>query len=373
MAFLKDVFSTLFSGGKKSRSVVGIDIGSSSIKVIQLRAKRGVAVLETYGEIALGPYGGVEVGRATNLPTDKLIAALTDVLREANVTTVDCGISIPFSSSLVTLIKMPAVPGGRLAQMIPLEARKYIPVPISEVSLDWFVVPGESGAAEEEAAVGPRTIDVLLVAIHNETIAKYREVLKAVGLRATFLEIEVFSSVRAALDHGIAPVAVIDLGAATTKVYLVEHGIVRESHILNRGSQDITLSLSKSLSISVLEAEKRKREMGLMNVVGGDVQGGMAEVSLLTLQYIFSEVHRILLSYQERRNKVVAKVVLTGGGALLKGITEFSQKKIELPVELANPFSKTETPAFLGEVLREAGPEFTVSLGVALRKLEEGN
>ena len=200
---------------KKGGSVVGIDLGSSAIKVVQLRRDKGQAILETYGAIALGPYAGVEIGRATNLPAEKLAEALQDVMRESNVTTKECGISIPYSSSLISLIKMPAVPESQLRSMIPLEARKYIPVPIGEVMLDWFVVPKEDGDPEKG-----KKEDVLLVAIHKDTLNKYQTIVNTAALSASFFEIEVFSTARASLGNGIVPVAILDIGAATTKLYI---------------------------------------------------------------------------------------------------------------------------------------------------------
>src|SRR3990167_8865804 len=135
---------SIFGFLHKGSSVLGIDIGSSSIKVVQLRRHRGAAVLETYGELSLGPYAGVEIGRATSLPAKNLAEALTDVLKEANVTAKSCALSIPFSASLISLIEMPALSDDQLKKMIPIEARKYIPVPITEVTLDWFILPEES-------------------------------------------------------------------------------------------------------------------------------------------------------------------------------------------------------------------------------------
>ena len=131
-----------------NQSVLGIDIGGSSIKVVQIRKKGGRAILETYGELALGPYNGLEVGRATSLPAEKLAEALKDVMREAHVTTTQCGIAIPLQSSLVSIVPMPALPESQLSSMIPLEARKYIPVPISEVTLDWSIIPTEEEGEE---------------------------------------------------------------------------------------------------------------------------------------------------------------------------------------------------------------------------------
>ena len=91
-------------GSKKNTSVIGVDIGASSIKVVQLRKRRGVALLETYGELSLGPYSNSEIGQATNPPASKIAEALKDLLKEANVTTKKAGLSIPFSSSLISLL-----------------------------------------------------------------------------------------------------------------------------------------------------------------------------------------------------------------------------------------------------------------------------
>ena len=109
-------FSQLFS--KEAHSVLGVDIGSSSIKIVQLRRERGRVILETYGAIALGPYAGVEIGRATSLPADKITEALKDVIKEANVTTTDAAVSIPYSSSLISVIKLPASVEKQLAQVV---------------------------------------------------------------------------------------------------------------------------------------------------------------------------------------------------------------------------------------------------------------
>ena len=137
----KILFFSFLGLSKKEGSVLGVDIGSSSIKVVQLRRGRGTAILETYGELSLGPYAELDIGQATRLPAEKLATALTDLLREANTSTTDAALSIPFSDSLTSLIDMPDLPDKELAKMIPIEARKYIPVPIGEVTLDWFVIP----------------------------------------------------------------------------------------------------------------------------------------------------------------------------------------------------------------------------------------
>ncbi len=358
--------------------ILGIDIGSSAIKLVQLKNKDGVATLETYGEIALGPYSDAEVGQATNLPPKKLAEALKFLLKEAGVTTNVCGVAVPFASSLVKLIDVPPLDMKKLETVVPIEARKYIPVPISEVQLDYFVVP----ETEQKLFLGAKDIDsledqelksrmVLIVAMHNETLRKYTETIKLAGLNSMFYEIEVFPNMRATVSHSLAPVAIIDLGSATSKLYLVELGIVLASHVIPTGAQDITSSLAKSTHISLAKAEELKRQSGILTGVSNDNVSNVSHAATLTMERIFSEARRTLLGFQRKYNKVITKVILTGGGATLKGLQEFAREQLELEVELAEPFSHVQAPAFLEDTLKEAGPDFVVSLGIALRGLHE--
>lgn len=355
---------------EKSVSVLGVDIGSSAIKVVQLKNREGVAVLETYGEIALGPYGSSEIGQSTNLPAERVAEALTDVIRESNVTTNAAGLSIPFTSSLVTMVDMPNVSEKQLAKMIPLEARKYVPVPIGEVSLDWFVVPKEERGLLEGEKDDKKKVEVLLVAIHNNVLSRFQQIVSAANLSTSFFEIEIFSSIRSSLGPSLTPAAVLDMGASTTKLYIVELGVIKTSHLIKRGGQDITQALAKTLGMTTVRAEELKRTEGLL---GEGADNKAQQAILLVLDDILSEANRVLLSYQKRYGKNVGKTVLTGGGAVLKGLLPLAKKHLETEVELSDPFAKIETPAFLSDVLKEVGPEFSVAVGLAFRKLQEYN
>jgi len=369
------------AGSTRSGSVLGVDIGSSSIKVVQLRREKGKAVLETYGEISLGPYASTEVGRATHLQPKDVARALTDLMTEANVTAKNAGVSVPFSASLTSVIEMPKMDPKQLAHMIPLEARKYIPANINEVMLDWFIIP-EDPAKEEWSRSRKKTTavktasdktEVLLVAIHNEVLNNFQATTTAAGLNVGFYELEIFGAVRSSLTHGIAPVMVIDLGSATTKVYVVERGIIRFSHLINLGAQDLTLSVSRALGWNFDRAEQVKREQGLTVRTGSDAEHDtqVKEALLSTLGRIFSDVNRVLLSYERKYGRNVSRVVLTGGGSSLFGLSEYVSELVSVDVERGNPFNKVQTPAFLEDVLSEVGPEFAVAVGIALRKMQE--
>src|SRR3989338_2789059 len=153
---VKFPFKSIMSALQPSAdSVIGIDVGSAYLKVVQLRRKSGRAVLETYGSLALGPYAGLEIGRATHLPTQKISEALRDLMREAHVTSSHAGVAIPFEASLVTPIEMMVTSERELETAVPIEARKYVPVPISEVNLDWWVIPDEPGNPSADIGTKP--------------------------------------------------------------------------------------------------------------------------------------------------------------------------------------------------------------------------
>lgn len=356
--------SKLFGGGKKGASVIGVDIGSSSLKVVQLRREGGAAVLETYGELALGPYAGGEIGQATNLPAAKIAECLNDLLREANVTSKDAGISIPFSRSLLTLVELPRRDNPEEQKtVIELEARKYIPVPVSEVQLDWFIIP----EAIPEGAAPPSKVQVLLVAVHNDELTLLESVVTTSQLAATFYEIEIFSTIRSVVDEPVKPVLVLDIGASATKVYVVEHGVVALSHNIPRGGQDVTRTIATASGIPVASAEALKKEHGFV-----DGEGTYDPRSIeLVFSRIFEEAKRALGQYQQTKGAQVSGLVLTGGGGVTKALQAYAKNFFNMEVHVANPFGKTQAPAFMRPVLEEIGPEFAVAVGLALRKLEE--
>jgi type IV pilus assembly protein PilM len=363
MSFLSNLF-------KKETSVLGVDIGSSAVKIIQVKKKHGRAVLETYGELALGPYAGIEVGRSVQLPADKIIGAIKDILKEAKTTTVNCGTALPLSASLITFVNIPPVPDKQMADVVAIEARKYIPVPLSEVLLDFSVIPKEEQyvTEDETTKTEKQGREVLVVAIHNDYISDYQAIMSGCGLNPSFYEIEIFSSIRAVVDQGVATNMIIDMGARSTKLYIIERGVLRSSHIINKGSQDITLAMSKALSITVSEAENMKRTYGLK---GGPEYKELTEIITVNLDFMFYEANTALLNYQKKCSKNVSKVILTGGGVLLKGFTDLAKISFQTEVVYADPFSKLETPAFLAEEFAQAGPEFSVAIGAALRRLTE--
>lgn len=374
-------------GGKgllqsKGESVIGIDAGSSSMKIVQLKRDHGRIILETYGELAMGPYADLAVGQAVTLQPEKLGEMTQDLIKEANITTALGAFSIPLKSSLLVVLEMPDMKPSELAKAIPIEARKYIPVPISEVALDWWIIPRAENTFEEEegmekVAAPKQKVEVLVVAIHKGTLTQYESVAHLARVQSQFFEIETFSAIRSSfVGRDLGATAIIDMGASATKMAIVDYGIVKLSHTIGKGSQDVTIAISKSLGVDFAKAEEVKREIGL-NRPSKQLPGhslNIDDVGFATnpiIEYIFAEANRAIVNYQKKYKRSVDRAVLIGGGALLKGVHDVAVRYLGSEVSIGNPFEKVESPAFLTPVLKEAGPEFAVAIGLALRLLQQ--
>lgn len=358
----------------KGGSVIGIDVGASAIKVVQIKKEGAKAVLETYGSISVAPYADGVVGQVMPVPEEALVKALLDLFKEANVTTKNSAMSIPASASLVFLVELPGnVDEKQLPEIIHNEARRYIPVPITEVSMDWWLVPkrplddvNDDSNKPSRQDIKDEKTKVLVAAIHNEALEKYKSLVNDAKIDTDFFEIEMFGSVRSTLGQDLGTNMIFDMGASKTKISIVDRGVIQDFHIINRGSHDITTALVTALSVNFHDAETMKKEYGLYD---NPKQPKASEVIKGVLDYILFESSNVVLNYEKKYNKSIGKVVMIGGGVLLKGIMDAAQKKFNTETELGNPFKRIEAPAFLETVLSESGPEFAVAAGLALRKL----
>ncbi|QQR64545.1 type IV pilus assembly protein PilM [Candidatus Kaiserbacteria bacterium] len=335
--------------------VLGIDIGTSSIKVVQIKDVKGLPTLETYGELQLGPYEGIDLGRGTHLPAPKIVEALVDILREAGTTAKDVVYALSYNASFTTTIQVPTVEQEKLDAMVPVEARKYIPVSLTKVELNWFPV----GVHPEE-----RVTNVLVSAIYNEAQERYMSIMAGCGLKVIAREIEIFSMIRAVLTPTDDVVAIIDFGATSSRLCIVKQGVLVKTHSLLLSGVEITSILAKTLAIEFKEAEDLKRAVGLRGMED-DVR--IQKTIISALERDLREIYMVIKRYEDEDKVAVQKIVLCGSGAQLTGIQTYVQDMFSRPTILANPFAKVSYPAFLEDTLRHAGPTFAGALGVALR------
>lgn len=360
MAFDLGKLSSLLkkdSAKNDSGGVIGVDVGSSAIKIVQLHDQKGVATLDTYGELQLGPYDNTEIGRNTRLRPDKLIEAFVDILREAAATAGKVSSAISYNASFTTIITLPTDDPEKIENMIPVEARKYVPVPLSDVTVDWFPV---------SAKTDRKATKILLAAIHNEALTRYEGMIRGAELIVVAHEIELFSTIRSAVTQEDSTVAIIDFGSGSTKLYIVHNGIIAKAHSIQMSGVDLTSAIAKVHTIDFRSAEEIKRTQGL-GVVTDNPQLEKAFIDIL--ERGFREIHTVIKRHEEEEGNAVERVLLSGGGALLSGLVPYTTDMLSLPTSLANPFSKVAYPAFLEDTLKEAGPSFAVAVGAALRGL----
>lgn len=360
-----------FLGGGSQR-IIGLDVGSASVKLVQLKKEKERAVLETYGELSVGPYLKKESGRVVPLTEDESVLIIKDLLKEAGAKTNEIVVSISLKSSFITTIDFPLMSDAELKEAVPFEARRRIPVSLSEVEIDWWAVPKalETKKRTEEEGLFEKKekIKILLVAIHKEIIERYKTIALKAGLNIKGFEIEVFSLARSSIMQELNPILLIDFGASSTKMGVMDYGIIREAHQFQRGSQEITIALSRSLNIDFQRAERIKKEVGL-SLKPEDQE--TASVIKPVLDHILSEAKRIMIDYRKREERSISHVVLSGGGFALKGAVDFVINNLGVEAKLTNPFRKTAYPLFLEPVLKEIGPSLAIAAGLALRGLKE--
>lgn len=350
-------FSIPFFG--RSGGVVGIDIGVYSTKVVQLESSGGHVTLKTYGELLGQSYlkeGGESGGGFLQYHDDEILQILTEVLRAANVTTKEAIIGIPSASSFITTLTLPRLSTSELEQAIPFEARKYIPVPIKDVLLDWQILEGSKEGEE---------IEVLLVAVPKDILVRLEAIGQKAGLTVRGTEIESFSIIRAVLKNEFTPISIIHVGHQSSTVLIADNGQLRVAHNIQHGSQEWTRALERGLGVSRDRAEEMKKEIGLSDRVE---EREISQTISPLIDAFFLEVDRIFSFYNRKTGRRVQKIEFSGSGAGLKGLVEAAVGHFEIEAKRANPFSRVVAPSGMADVLQDIGPSFTVALGLALRE-----
>jgi type IV pilus assembly protein PilM len=337
--------------------VVGIDIGSSAIKVVELEDRDGVVTLMTYGEIQTGSYQeGKAIGQTVVLEPAEERQALIDVLRESSVKARKAILSIPLSASFVTTMSLTAAKDEDISTRVRVEARKYIPVPIADVTLDW----AELGAADDT------TRDVLLAAIQNDALKRFMTLMQAADLPVPPTEIECFSALRAVYDTSVPSIAIIDIGAQTSKLYIGRDGLLQRMHRIPTGGAKLTDRLATDLGVSFADAEVMKRSPATAADGGTAIQ----KATVSTFERVFREFKQVLDDYEGHTGQVIEQIILTGGTASSATVVSMIKSEFGKDVQYAHPFDRVAYPAFMEDTLRAIGPTFVPALGAALRMFE---
>ncbi len=349
---------------------LGVDIGTSAIRLVEVSSWAGRKKLENYGEIPAAvlykkPYRTFE--KSTLLFSDKDIArAIQAVIDEAGIKAKKVTFSVPDFSTFFTNFELPQMTKEEIPQAVKAEARRHIPLPLREVTLDWQIIPQPAKSKE-------KNIRILLVAVPNETINQYKKIAKKLELELLGIEAEVFGMVRSLVpEEEIRPVALVDIGGRSTSCSIMYRGLLRRSHSFDVSGGNLIERLSKSLTIEHKEAERLMKESGLLGKKAETHRASKVKESLEPMVSLMTnEIEDTLDSFYSNEGVEVAKIILAGGIALLPGFLNFFEKRFpEKEIEIADPFKRLYYSSTLSEELRKIGPSYAIATGMALKGLE---
>ncbi|HEX3099370.1 MAG TPA: type IV pilus assembly protein PilM [Patescibacteria group bacterium] len=333
--------------GQKN-SMLGVDIGSSSIKIVQI--DRG-------DKPRLVTYGMVDIAEPiTSQTTDEQVHALADLLKnlleKAHATTKNCVMSLPNSAVFTSVIDMPKMDDKEMESAMQFEAKKYVPLPFSEVTLSWTIISDNDDGTSSK---------VLLIAVPNQIRDIYIKLFQLAGLNLEIIEIEALSLIRAIVVDKTKNDVIIDIGAKVTGLNFVRQGSLQLTRNLSIGGDTITERIAQALNLSAPRAEQFKTDFGLQ---GTDF---LPEAVKPVLSIIKTEVAQIIGIYNSH-DVATDRIVLVGGGAQLPGITEYFQSELGVPTILGNSLAQVTYDESAAAILSRYAVSLTIAIGLAIRE-----
>jgi len=346
---------------KSGKNLLGIDIGTSAIKIVETSGRLERPKLENYGsmsaqEISGKPFRSLEKNSLL-LSSFDISQAIKAILEEAKVSTKRVAFSIPDFSSFFTNIELPPMAEDEISKAVNFEARRHIPIPPSEAVMDWMIIEGKPFGKKRTK------IKVLLVAVPREVINQYQEIAKLTGLELQSLEAEVFALKRALIREEQGLIALIDIGAQSTTISLIDKGILKLSHSFDFASNQLTGSVAQSLNIDFQKAEDLKNKEGLK-------PKNIADILFPSLDSILAEIKKTVQNFSQTEGQEPGLYILAGGAALLPGLKEYFQSSLNKKVIVADPFADMIYSSVLDPILKEIGPAFAIAVGLSLRGLK---
>ncbi|HMK64786.1 MAG TPA: type IV pilus assembly protein PilM [Thermodesulfobacteriota bacterium] len=341
---------------------IGVDIGSSAIKVCQLLYRRQEIILQSFGMAPLPPQS---IANGVIQNPGIIADALKALYNHLQIKSKKIVFALSGYSVFIKKITLPVLSEKELSQSLQFEAQQHVPFDIKEVNLDFHIL---SPLRDD-----PGSMAVLLVAVKRETLGAYLEVIQLAGLEPVVADVAAFALANAyerayPLDSG--PIALLNLGASqsTFQVLGTEGSVFTRDIFL--GGQQITEQIQSVLNISFEEAERIK----LGEFKTPDLLDRITPAVMTTLQSWLDEIRKILdfLTASEPEHKP-SKIVLAGGSAGIPGLVRFLSDGLQYPVELFNPFAKISfnPQSFDSAYLESVGPQAAISFGLALR--QKGN
>lgn len=320
------------------KKMVGIDVGTSSIKIVEISRWGQGKALENYGEIKSvslykEPFRNIEKG--SYLLSNYFISrAIRAVLDEARIKTKAAIFSIPDFSTFCTSFELPPMSADELNGAVYYNASQYIPLPTTEVTLDWKLIGGTPGDKQSG-------LKIFLVAIPNQIIQDYQKIAQLAGIELYAVEAEALGLVRSLVRENRNCVCLIDIGVQSTTINIIDKNSLKKSYSFNFAGSQLTYSLSSALGLGHDQAEELKNKEGLTSL-----KEEISKTLYLLIDPLIIEVKKVLSDFYLEEGKEADTIYLTGGTSSLPGLREYFAEVLKKKVEIPNCFSELLYPQF---------------------------
>ena len=352
----------MFKKGIGKNSLVGLDIGSSSVKAVELQRKGGNLQLVSLGYENLQPDTIVD-GQIMEL--NNVSDVISSIFNEHKIKTTRVAAGVSGHSVIVKNIVVPPMSEEELHESFSWHAEEHIPFDIADVNLDYHITNSS-----------PDAVAVLMAACKSDKIANVKQAIQLAGKHPVVIDVDAFALQNCyEVNYQPTPgqvVALLNIGGATMNINILNGTRSVFARDASVGGNQYTSLLQKELGLSFEQAESVKRGMPLPEgVEGRDIQPIIESVSdILAL-----EIQKTMDFYRataEDGESAIQKILFSGGGSKLPGLSEYLAKRFELPVEFFDPFKQIQVDArrFDPDYMREVVPEMVVAVGLALRGVD---
>jgi len=345
---------------RKKRPLIGIDISSTSVKVLELSRTGAGYRVEHHAVVPL-PENAVSEKQITDVQA--VGETIRRAVRQAGSKAKECALAVPGSAVITKVITMPASLSEReLEGQIQLEADQYIPYALEEVNLDFEVI----GPTPEN----PETVDVLIAAARSEYVQLRTDAAEVAGLTATIVDVEPFATENAYLHsvedaQGVSgTIALFDIGATMTSLLVLRDGHIVFTREQPFGGRQLTEEIMRRYGLSYQEAGLAKKEGGLPDNYITDVLQPFMET-------VVQQINRFLQFYSANNPDNVDHIALAGGCAAIPGLDELVESRLRIATSIVNPFTHMSVASRLNKdhVAADA-PSLLIACGLALRGFE---
>jgi len=344
------------------KKMLGIDVGTASIKIVEISRWGEGKTLENYGEIkstALYKEPVRTFERGSYLLSDFFVSrAVRAILDEAKIKTKAAIFSIPDFSTFCTSIELPPMSAKEIPQAVYYAAPQYIPLSITETTLDWRVISGNPGDKNS-------SLKVFLTAIPNQVVQGYQKIAQEAGLDLYALEAETLAITRALVKEKKKIICLMDIGVQSTTVNIIDKGVLKKSYSFSFASNQLTYAVSSALGLNYSEAEELKNKQGLISA-----NADLTKTLYLLIDPLLLQIRKISGDFFQEESKDIEEIYLTGGTANLPGLKEYFEEMLKKNVEIPNCFSDFLYPPILEEKIKKIAPSFSVAVGLSLGGLE---